>query len=285
MEAHGAGALRCRGCGHVHPRIEGIPVLFRDPSRIDAFGLLLALEPVDPLVALARGGPDGAPLAHLLEQLSAYLGTWESGFEPLLEKLRALRRVDLSLELGCGTGRALVELARTSGIAIGLDRSGTVLRVARRLLRGEELSYARRMAGREYLVASFRGEAAANAQLVCADALDAPFAPEVFDRVVALNLLDNVPSPRALLHHLHLLTAPGGEIVLSSPFAWRDGIVEAGERLEGPDPASALGEEMRKLGWKVEDSDELAWTLRRDARSASVYRVHYVRARKGQSRA
>jgi len=155
-----------------------------------------------------------------------------------------------------------------------------MLRTARRLLRGEELPYARRMAGREYLQASVRGEAAPNAQLVCADAMDAPFAPGVFDRVVALNLLDNVPSPRALLHQLHLLTAPGGEIVLSSPFAWRDGIVDAGERLAGVDPAEALGEEMRKLGWRIDDSDELAWTLRRDARSASAYRVHYVRARR-----
>jgi SAM-dependent methyltransferase len=280
VEAQGAEALRCRGCGRLHPRIEGIPVLFADSSRIDAFGLLVALEPVESLAALARSGPDEAPLPHLLDQLSAYLGAWESGFEPFLEKLRTLRRVELSLELGCGTGRALTELARTSRLAVGLDRSGAMLRAARRLLRGEELPYARRMAGREYLQASVRGEAASNAQLVCADALDAPFAPGVFDRVVALNLLDNVPSPRALLHHLHLLAAPGGEIVLSSPFAWRDGIVDAGERLAGPDPTSALGEEMRKLGWRIEDSDELTWTLRRDARSASVYRVHYVRARR-----
>jgi SAM-dependent methyltransferase len=117
-------------------------------------------------------------------------------------------------------------------------------------------------------------------QLVCADALDAPFPPGSFERVVALNLLDNVPSPRALLHHLHLLAAPGGEIVLSSPFAWRDGIVEANERLAGPDPASALHEEIRQLGWRIEDSGDIAWTLRRDARSASVYQVHYLRARR-----
>ncbi len=280
MEPHGADALRCRGCGRVHPLIGGIPVLFADPSRIDAFGLLVALEPVETLAALARGGPDEAPLPHLLDQLSAYLGAWESGFEAFIGKLRGLPRVERSLELGCGTGRALVELSRTSRLAVGLDRSGAMLRTARRLLRGEELPYARRMAGREYLQASVRGEAAPNAQLVCADAMDAPFAPGVFDRVVALNLLDNVPSPRALLHQLHLLTAPGGEIVLSSPFAWRDGIVDAGERLAGVDPAEALGEEMRKLGWRIDDSDELAWTLRRDARSASAYRVHYVRARR-----
>jgi hypothetical protein len=105
-------------------------------------------------------------------------------------------------------------------------------------------------------------------------------APGVFGRVVALNLLDNVSSPRALLNHLHLLAAPGAEIVLSSPFAWRDGIVEPGERLAGPDPAAALREEMRQLGWRIEDSGDLAWTLRRDARAASAYRVYYVRARR-----
>jgi SAM-dependent methyltransferase len=136
------------------------------------------------------------------------------------------------------------------------------------------------MAGRSYVPAVVRGLRADNVELVCADALDPPFAPGTFDRVVALNLLDNVPSPRALLHHLHLLAAPGGEIVLSSPYAWRDDIVEEPERLPGPDPAAALRDEIRELGWTVEDDCDLPWTLRHDDRSSTLYRVHFVRARR-----
>src|SRR4051794_35032266 len=79
VEAEAEGVLRCRGCGRAYPVIEGIPVLFRDLAQVDALGLLGALAPVGALAALAAAGPDGAPLPHLVEQLSSYLGTWESG--------------------------------------------------------------------------------------------------------------------------------------------------------------------------------------------------------------
>jgi SAM-dependent methyltransferase/uncharacterized protein YbaR (Trm112 family) len=283
VEPEGQGTLRCRGCARVHPAVEGIPVLFRDLAQVDAFGLLAAMEPPEVLAALAAPGPDGAPLPHLVEQLSSYLGTWESGAEALLDKLRDRPFVDFALELGCGVGAALAELSRGAARVVGLDRSGFLLRAARRLLLGEELRYARRMAGRTYQAASVRGRRVDNVELVCADALEPPFAPGSFGRVVALNLLDNVRSPRALLHHMHQLAAPGAEIVLSSPYAWRDGIVDDAERLPGTDPALALRGEMAALGWELEEEAELPWILRRDARASSTYRVHFVRARRGEA--
>src|SRR5205814_527953 len=141
--------------------------------------------------------------------------------------------------------------------------------------------YARKMAGRSYERASVRAPAkVTGVDLVCADALDPPFAPGQFDRVAAFNLLDNVRSPRALLHHLHQLAAPGGEVLVCSPFSWRDGIVDAAERLGSDDPAAALRDEARNLGWSIEDEADLPWTLRRDARSATVYQVHWLSARR-----
>lgn len=279
LDPAGDTLLRCRGCAREYPIVEGIPVVFRDSARADCFGLLAALEPVEAVAALVSAGPDDAPLPHLLAQLSTYLGAWEGGSEALLEKLRSRPAVRSALELGCGTGRALSELAATADVAVGVDRSGALLRAARRLLEGEELRYARRMAGRTYAASSVRGTRRANARLVCADALDPPFAPGGFDRLVAFNLLDNVPSPRALLHHLHQLTAEGGEILVSSPYSWRDGIVDDAERLPGPDPAVALRAEAAALGWRIEDDCDLPWTVRHDARSATAYRVHFLRAR------
>ncbi len=264
MEPAGNDILRCTGCAREFAVVDGIPALFRTPVPVESLGLAGELELIESAAA----------------QLSSYLGTWESGAEALLEKLGALPRVALSLELGCGVGRGLLELSRTATAVVGLDHNGAMLQAARRLLAGEELRYRRRMAGRSYAAAVVRGQRVDNVQLVCADALDPPFAPGTFDRVVALNVLDNVPSPRALLHHLHLLAAPGGEIVLSSPYAWRDDITEEAERLAGPDPAAALRDEIRELGWSVEDDRELRWRLRHDARSSTVYRVHYVRARR-----
>jgi SAM-dependent methyltransferase len=272
--------LRCRGCEQQYPVVDGIPVLLRDLSQADALGLFAPLQSPQVLAALAAAGPDGGPLPHLVEQLSSYLPSWETGFEAIAQKLRGRPRVAVALELGCGVGRGLSEVARSAGLAVGLDRSGAFLRAARILLSGNELRYARRMAGRVYQPAVIRAPAAVdNVQLVCGDLLDPPFAPGQFGRVVALNVLDAVRSPRALLHHIHQLAEPGAEIVLASPYAWRDDVVSLAERLPGADPAAALRDEVRALGWSIEEEAELPWTLRRDARALSVYQTHYLRAR------
>ena len=293
------GILRCTGCARRFPVVDGIPVLLRDPGEAHALGLLS--QPLDPEVAavLAQGAPDDAPLPHALSQLGSYLDSqWGDradpppdgpsppfGFAALASKLRKVSstRVPRCLELGCGVGRGVSVLSRGADLVAGVDKSPWALRLARRILRGDELRYPRRATGRSYRPAAVRAadQGAPGAQLLCADAVAPPFVPGTFDRTVALNLLDSVRSPRELLHHVDQLTAPGGEIVLASPYAWRSGITDEEERLGGADPAAAVRAEAASLGWTlVEDDDQVPWTLRRDARSASLYSVHWLRARK-----
>jgi 2-polyprenyl-3-methyl-5-hydroxy-6-metoxy-1,4-benzoquinol methylase len=112
----------------------------------------------------------------------------------------------------------------------------------------------------------------------------------VFGRVVALNLLDSVASPRQLLAVLDGLCQPGGEIVVSSPYAWQSSVMADHERLgwcatDAADPAAELTALLRAgtglaARYEIEDEAELPWTLRRDARGAASYSIHYLRARK-----
>ena len=159
-----------------------------------------------------------------------------------------------------------------------------------RLLDGAPLAYARREVGRHYLPAVItpgdRAVPAGRRTLLCADALDPPLIPGVYGRVLALNLLDSVHDPRQLLGVVDLLCRPGGEIILASPYAWQSGVVDDRHRLGGADPAAALVALLRagtglSGRYVVEDEAELAWPLRRDARTQVTYRTHYLRARKG----
>jgi hypothetical protein len=98
-------------------------------------------------------------------------------------------------------------------------------------------------------------------------------------------MLDSVRQPRQLLSVVDALCAPGGELLLASPYAWQSSVVDEGERIGGPDPGAALVAILTSgdgLGGRYEIADEadLPWTLRRDARSSVTYRIHYVRARR-----
>jgi hypothetical protein len=75
------------------------------------------------------------------------------------------------------------------------------------------------------------------------------------------------------------LCEPGGELILSSPYAWHSAITPDDKRFGGADPAAALVAHLT-AGFAIEEEADLAWTLRRDSRCEVTYRVHYLRARK-----
>lgn len=299
--------LAC-ACGRRYPIVDGVPLVMRDPDAYLRDELATVVErDLDPAVAalLAAGGPDDAPYPRLLEHLSIYLDAhWGDRATPppdgpgagfaaaaVVERIaaRAAAPVRLAVELGCSVGRITAELARGADHVVGLDLHHGAVRRARRLLAGLPLAYARRVTGRRYATATIdpgdRAPPADRVTLLCGDALDPPLVPGFYDRVVALNLLDSVKSPRGLLAVVDGLCAPGGEVILGSPYSWMSSVMADDERLGGDDPAATLraileGGDGLGARYQIEDEADLPWTLRRDARSAATYCIHYVRARK-----
>jgi SAM-dependent methyltransferase/uncharacterized protein YbaR (Trm112 family) len=288
--------LAC-ACGERYPIVGDVPVVFA--AAPDATSIVERELAPDVAALLAAAGPDDASYPRLLEHLSIYFDAhWGDRAEPaagyaseaLVAKLaeRAHDRVALAVELGCSAGRMLAELARGADHVVGVDIQHGVLRRAHRLLAGEPVAYARRIAGRHYATAiAHAGDRAVPANqrtVICGDALDPPLVPGTYQRVAALNLLDVVRRPRDLLGVLDALCVRGGELIISSPYAWQSGHVDEDARLGGADPATAIREILAtglSRPYAIEDDAELPWSLRRDARSAATYRIHYIRARKG----
>jgi len=292
--------LACE-CGCRYPIVDGVPIVMTDSSEF-LRGELATVEERDMApelaAALIEDGPDDVPYARLLEHLSIYMDAhWGDRAEPapdgvrdedacalrpFLERLRALPKARDAIELGCSVGRVLAELPAES--VYGLEWQFGAARRARKLLSGERVAYARRMIGRSYATATAAGIRRDNVWIACGDALDAPYVPGAFDRVVALNMVDSVPQPRQLLAVVDALCERGGEIVLSSPFAWQSTVMQEHERFGGADPVGALRDILRSglsMGYTIVEEAELPWTLRRDARSSVTYRTYFVRARKG----
>lgn len=238
-------------CGQRYPIVDGVPVI----------------------------GPEVLPEGdEVREHLSIYIDSHWVTRGPLFERIAALPPVASTVELGSSVGGVVAALPgeHVVGIELGLAAA----RRARRLLAGEDLSYERRITGQHYEPAVAHG-LARTATIVCADALDPPLVPGVFDRVVALNVLDSVADPRQLLAVIDALARPGGEIVVSCPYQWI-----APDPPLGADPARELVEILRsgaglRAAYEVLEDDELDWQLRRDARSRLTYRTHFLRARKG----
>lgn len=160
-----------------------------------------------------------------------------------------------ALDVGCAVGGLSFELARTYGEVLGVDLSASFVRAAERLREDGRLTYRRHDEGElgapcEAVVDPTIDRR--RARFRRADACALPPELHGFDAVVLANLLCRLPSPRAVLGRLggpRGLVRPGGLLLVSSPFTWREkftprdawlgGRVEAGRELRSADALRA----------------------------------------------
>jgi 2-polyprenyl-6-hydroxyphenyl methylase / 3-demethylubiquinone-9 3-methyltransferase len=157
-----------------------------------------------------------------LDKFGALAATWwdPAGPSRTLHEINACRLEFVSarcplanarvLDVGCGGGIFTEALARSATVVTGIDASPEVIAIAREHAEENGLNI-------DY-------------QVIAAEAL-AAHVPATFDCVVAMELLEHVPEPSALIAALGALVRPGGDIFLSTlnrtPLAYAQAVLGA----------------------------------------------------------
>ncbi len=126
----------------------------------------------------------------------------------MLDRYQAIDpdRLDLTaasrlLDVGCGTGRHILELSRYEGTFIGLDMAANDLKSMRYLL----------------AIASREGRLKADVHMVEGDGMQLPFEDNEFSHVICTETLEHIDDDQAMLRELVRVLRPGGVLVISVP--------------------------------------------------------------------
>ncbi len=300
------GILLCPDCGREHPIIDGIPVVVGDlvSWASHQLGAVLRRDDLSPLVESVLGdaaGP-GSDLDRERTNLSGYGQThWGDGsFAALVEaavQLLEARPAGVWIDHGCAVGRGTLELARRTGdLAVGIDLSFAMLRVAERVRRSGRAVFPRKRVGLVFDRIETRVEdvPAERLSFWCCDVAALPFPDATFAGALSLNVLDCAASPLGHLQELSRTLQPDGRALLSTPYdwsasatqplAWIGGHSQRGE-LGGEGPA-VLRHALPQAGLEVEDErDGVPWAVYANERSRVEYSLHLLRlVRSAQAR-
>ena len=153
-----------------------------------------------------------------------------------------------ALDIGCATGRASFELARHFDRVVGMDYSARFIDVALQLTSGDEFRYVVPEEGDlvEYRQVSLKAldlnvEQARRISFLQGDACNLKPQMDLYDLVLAANLIDRLRQPARFLQDVTPMIASGGLLVIASPYTWLEdytpkenwlgGIRENGEAL------------------------------------------------------
>jgi SAM-dependent methyltransferase/uncharacterized protein YbaR (Trm112 family) len=198
------------------------------------------------------------------------------------------------IDLGCAVGRTTYDLAaETDAPVLGVDLSFLMLQLAHQVLRAGTASFELRHGGLVYhpIKAATPFAGTPNADFWLSDAMSIPLRPGKAGTIVALNLLDCVPSPLALLETIRATLRPGGRALIGCPYDWASSATPPEQWIGGHSQRGGYGGESDALlralltpgahpqslnDVTILGEAEVEWQTRLHARSITQYRVHLI---------
>lgn len=175
-----------------------------------------------------------------------------------------------ALDIGCAVGGSTFELSTFCDRVIGVDLSENFVKTAQTLQSQHKIDYQVVEEGlhvnnlRVVLPASCRPD---RVRFFVGDALalDASWFPA--DVVVALNLLCRVPDPEKLLRRFSEYVAPGGQLLLATPFTWLAEFTDRDKWLGGTERRSIeVVEDMLNESFTLERTEDVPYFIREHVR-------------------
>jgi 5-histidylcysteine sulfoxide synthase/putative 4-mercaptohistidine N1-methyltranferase len=133
-----------------------------------------------------------------------------------------------ALDIGCATGRASFELARSFNQVVGIDFSARFIQLGSKLAETGCLRYAMPDEGELVTYHQRRladlglAETAGRVAFWQGDACNLKDGFTGFDLILAANLIDRLKFPRRFLSDMARRLTPGGLLVLASPYTWTE---------------------------------------------------------------
>jgi len=183
----------------------------------------------------------------------------------------------LALDAGCGGGGLLARLAPRFASAFGVDYSFLAILLARRALlhRPEpERTYCLTLRRGQETERPLRAPRLDHSELVVADCAALPFSSGLFDAVCSSNVVDIAGIDGPLDEAVRVLR-PGGALLFSDPFYFRDGEAPPG------DPRQAIEDGLTHRGLHVEQrQDAVPWVWATYDRHWHLYFNYCLAARR-----
>lgn len=152
-----------------------------------------------------------------------------------------------ALDLGCAVGRSSFELARWCGEVIGIDYSAAFISAAESVRVSGFLEYQCALEGeltRPLRAVCPEGVDRQRVRFEQGDAMALRGGLGKFDVILMANLIDRLREPQKCLASLSALVAPGGQLVITSPYTWMEEYTPRenwlGGRLQGGKPLRTI---------------------------------------------